>query len=261
MSRFTTARAEPVRGPADELELAKRAVEQHPIYGRVRDAAGLRVFMEHHVACVLDFMSLVKRLQGKFAPASSPWTPPADPQLARFLNEVVLDEESDDHAPGGASSHFEWYLAAMRQVGADTGPIEGLVERLRSGLEPSEALRGSGLPAAAIEFAGATFEAAAAEPHVTAAVFFHGREDVIPAMFLPLVRSLSKGGLECDLLVGYLERHIQVDGEQHGPLAARLIERLVGGDERRAAEARAAAARALACRHALWDAVLAELSD
>ena len=38
-------------------------------------------------------MSLVKFVQSEVAPAGSPWFPPADGELARFINDIVLEEE------------------------------------------------------------------------------------------------------------------------------------------------------------------------
>jgi hypothetical protein len=71
-------------------------------------------------------------------------------------------------------------------------------------------------------------------------------------MFLPMVQGFSRDGLPCRQLVAYLERHIEVDGGHHGPLAALLLERLFEGDARRTAEARRAAVVSLEARRDLW---------
>ncbi|MEE2938920.1 MAG: DUF3050 domain-containing protein [Planctomycetota bacterium] len=237
------------------LSSLKCALSEHLIYQSVRTPAQLRSFMEHHVVCVLDFMSLVKSLQRDLTSMGPVWLPPANPEVARFINEIVLDEETDEEFPGdGPRSHFEWYVEAMDEVGADTGPIRALCADLASGTSPVEALERSTLPAAAREFGAVTFRALEQPLHVRAAVFFHGREDIIPRMFLPLVRELRAGGLPCELLLGYLERHIEADGEHHGPLARRLLDELCGGDPARLAEAEQASVEAVEARRALWDA-------
>lgn len=239
------------------VEAVKRRLEDHLVYRSVHGVTGLRAFMQHHCVCVLDFMTLLKTLQAGLTCVHTPWVPPANPALARFINEIVLDEESDAAFGARPASHYEWYCAAMDEVGADTRPIRALEARLRRGLPWREALQGCGLPQASIEFATTTFELAEEPLHVVAAVFFHGREDVIPRMFLPLVRSLRERGIACDLLLGYLERHIAVDGGDHGPLARRMLDELFEGSAERRAEAAHGAERALAAREALWDQVAA----
>lgn len=245
-----------VPAPADpKIELA-----WHPVYSSLDSAVTLRRFMEHHAICVLDFMSIVKSLQRDLTSVAGVWLPPRDPEAARFINEIVLDEESDTAfealRPGaGPKSHFEWYLAAMDEVGADVAPIERLVEELRRGTPPAQALASSELPPASIAFGRTTFELLEGPLHVRAAVFFHGREDVIPRMFLPLARSLQASGTPCELLIGYLQRHIEADGEHHGPLAERLLSSVFDGDPVREREGMAAARVALDARRNLWDAL------
>lgn len=235
----------------------KEALAAHPVYGAVKDLPSLRTFMEHHVVCVLDFMSLVKSLQRSLTSMGPVWLPPARSEAARFINEIVLDEESDAAFPGdGPASHFEWYVAAMGEVGADARPILSLCEDLASGTAPVAALERSTLPRAAQIFATQTFGLLDAPLHLRAAVFFHGREDVIPRMFLPFVRGLRAAGVPCALLLGYLERHIEADGEHHGPVAARMLDGIYGGEQLAQEQGERAAAAALRDRSKLWDATL-----
>ena len=244
------------------LLAATRAVVEHPVYREVRDLQPLRTFLEHHVVCVFDFMTLLKRLQSQLTCTTWPWLPAPDGASARLINEIVLDEESDaayaNHADSGGepASHYTWYLAAMQEIGANTAPMRALEAELRAGTAPARALRSSELPAAAQAFLRTTFEIAMGPPHVVAGAFVLSREDVIPEMFAPLVRELRDAGTPCELLLGYLERHIEVDSEAHGPAAMQLLERLVDGDETRRREALGAALRALRARAELWDAVL-----
>ena len=57
----------------------------------------------------------------------------------------------------------------------------------------------------------------------------------------------------------YLNRHIEADGERHGPMALALLERLCGDDARLWSEAKETARESLDARLALWDAILTEL--
>ncbi len=227
----------------------------HPLYARMRTAEHVRMFMEAHVFAVWDFMSLLKALQGRLTCVAVPWRPTAWPESRRFINEIVLGEESDVFE-GRTVSHFELYLEAMREAGADTSGIALLLDGLGSGKVDLD-----GAPEAARRFVASTFALIeAGETHALAAAFTFGREDVIPEMFRGLVRDLNAElGGRFGKFQWYLERHIEVDGEDHGPLALRMVAELCGEDERRWDEAAEAAETALTARIALWDGILAGL--
>lgn len=229
----------------------------HPLYEAVRTEAALRTFMERHVVCVWDFMSLVKSLHRDIVGWTLPWVPPRNAQAARLLNEIVLDEESDTFGERHLS-HFELYLVAMGEVGADTGTITRLVERVRSGAHASEAA--AALPAACVAFLRTSLALLEQPLHARAAAFYYGRELTIPAMFMPLLERIEARGLRCDALRGYLVRHIESDGNRHGPLAWQLLDAVCGGDAGKWREARAAAVMALEARLALWNAIRADIA-
>jgi hypothetical protein len=219
--------------------------------------------MRTHVFCVWDFQSLLKALQRALTCVDVPWLPTADPAARRLVNEIVLDEESDAVPGGGHLSHFELYVQAMREAGADTAPIDGFITRLRaSGLQAAlDTLSASGMPDGAARFVRHTLGIAQAAPlHAVAAVFAYGREEIIPVMFERLVASLAEGApRRWSLMRHYLERHIQRDGDAHAPAARALVARLCGEDEHAWNEAREAARNALLARIGLWDALLAGL--
>lgn len=243
----------------EELEariapLRERLVS-HPLYAAIRTEAQLRTFMETHVFAVWDFMSLLKALQRELTSVAVPWVPSAFPESRRFVNEIVLGEESDEYQ-GRPVSHFEVYLEAMADCGASTAAIGRTVEAAREGVVDL-----NGAPAAARAFVETTFSLIR-EGSVAAwaAAFTFGREDVIPDMFRALVRDLNerRDGAWAKY-VWYLERHIEVDGEDHGPLSLRMVSDLCGDSPERWAEAALAAERAIEARLALWDGVLASL--
>ncbi len=227
----------------------------HALYEAIRTPAALRIFVEPHVVCVLDFMSLLKSLQRELTCVDVPWVPTADPRAARLIHQIVLDEEADVRADGRVMSHFAWYLEAMEEIGADAGPARGLVEELAGGTPLLEALRASALPPAAREFGEATAGLLERSLPARAAAFFCGREELIPGMFLPILDRLERQGFSCPALREYLQRHIQVDGGDHGPHAKQVLIRLCRGNAALLEEAEDAALLALTARERLWDAI------
>jgi hypothetical protein len=237
------------------------ALVRHPVYRQVRGERELRQFMQSHVFCVWDFQSLLKALQRGLTCVDVPWLPTADPEARRLINEIVLDEESDLMPSGGYLSHFELYLMAMEQCGADRRGILRVVHLLRDGVDPEEALRAADLPPGVADFVTFTLRVArSGQVHRIAAAFTYGREDVIPGMFQEMVQSLAaQNGCAWSLFLHYLNRHIEHDGERHGPLSRALVQRLCGQDDRLWAEAEETARASIEARLHLWDCISAGL--
>ena len=237
-------------------------LDSHPIYAAVESVVDLRVFMQHHVHSVWDFMSLIKYLQHTVAPARWPWTPGADATVQRFINELVLEEETDAAGPGAAgefSSHFALYLGAMREIGANADRPARFVEI--AGREGIAAALASGLaPTPSADFNRTTFAFIdAAKPHNVAAALALGREHIIPAMFRAFLDRMAVTEAQAPVFHYYLKRHIHLDEDFHAPLSLRLLDGLCDGDPVKVAEARAAAIQAVEARVEFWDGVLAAL--
>ena len=90
--------------------------------------------------------------------------------------------------------------------------------------------------------------------------FFYGRENVIPHMFRRLLERWKIDASKAPVFVFYLERHIELDSERHGPLAEGIIAELVK-DKAAQLELLNAALAAVRQRHALWDGVLERLQQ
>jgi Protein of unknown function (DUF3050) len=108
--------------------------------------------MQMHVFAVWDFMSLVKRLQSELTSNSLPWIPALSARIARFTNEVVLGEESDVGPDGKPISHFELYLRAMDEIGADTTEIRGFTSQVVVGAQWEEVLEDLYIPPGVRDF-------------------------------------------------------------------------------------------------------------
>jgi Protein of unknown function (DUF3050) len=239
----------------------KHALLHHPVYDAVDSIDRLRDFMQIHVFAVWDFMSLVKRLQSEVTGQRLPWMPPASAQVARFANEVVLGEESDLGPDKNPASHFELYLRAMDEVGADTQVVRTFIEKIDRGEQWSTAFEEVEVPRSITDFVNGTLNCAIQGSVVeVAAYFFFGREDVIPDMFQRLLSLWDHGAVEVPYFAYYLKRHIELDGDSHGPWAREMLITLAGQDERRWKQATRAAELAITSRINLWDGVLAQLN-
>lgn len=240
--------------PKDIPNCRQRLLE-HPLYDSLRDVNGLRIFMQHHVFAVLDFMSLVKALQRRLTSVDLIWRPAGQPKLRRFINDIVLAEESDPDLHGGYLSHFELYLEAMREIGADTRAIQAVTRALTAGSPWRLAMTAPSIPESAREFVGHTFELVETGSTLEiAAAFCHGREGLIPEMFSAIVQSITHDAkLHTPTLTYYLERHIAIDGDEHGPMAEQLMHSLCADEPARQRLAHAAGLSALQARLRFWD--------
>lgn len=233
----------------------KEVLLHHPIYREIDRLEALHLFMEHHVFAVWDFMSLLKALQRRFCCVEVPWLPASDPAACRLLNEIVLGEESDEDGRGGHGSHFELYHRAMKRCGANTSAIDSFLAELRRGRSVSAALESAAITPCVRRFVRQTFSFIESDNLCAiAAAFTFGREDLLPAVFQRIVDELNlvtRGGLE-DFKY-YLVRHIHLDGEEHGPMASRLVLSLCGAEDARWQVAEQAAVNSLEARRQLWD--------
>ena len=239
----------------------RQQLVRHGVYRALHSLDDLRGFMQHHVFAVWDFMSLLKALQRELTCVTLPWVPRGNPATRRLINEIVLEEETDVDPEGRPASHFELYLRAMDECGADTAPARRLLAALADGAPVADALTAAQVPDSVRAFVLGTFEIInSGQPHAVAAAFTFGREDVIPDMFRHLIDDLrQRFPGQLDTLTYYLDRHIQLDEEVHTPLAQQMVRELCGDNPARWQQAAAVAARCMGARVALWDGIAASL--
>lgn len=226
----------------------QKELTHHPVYGTLTNVQSIRQFMEYHVFAVWDFMSLLKSLQIRLTCVELPWKPspyPAD--MVRLINQIVVGEESDLDQEGCPVSHFDLYLRAMDEMGASTVLIR---EFLKTGNYDL-------IPSGAREFVKGNISIAKnADVVEVAAYFFFGREKLIPDMFQSIVDTLKRENVQAPTFLYYLERHIEVDSGEHGPLALKALSYLTSGRKDLEDLAEKAGLEALEERQRLWDTVL-----
>ena len=253
----TSDTSDPIEYLQREIEPTRQLLLNNGLYARLQTLPELRRFMEHHVFAVWDFMSLLKALQRDLTCVQVPWVPTTNPATRRLINEIVLEEETDFDLQGQPVSHFELYVQAMTECGADTGPIRQLVAAVAAGCTVAQALDAAQAPDSVRQFVETTFGIIrSGRPHAVAAAFTFGREDLIPAMFRQLVGELrDRFPGQLDTFTYYLDRHIQLDEEVHAPMAQQMVRELCADDPERWLECQQVAIRCLEARMVLWDGV------
>ncbi len=243
----------------EAIDPARRRVVGHALYHRLDDLKAVQLFMQQHAFAVWDFMSLLKSLQRNLTCVQVPWVPQGPATSRRLINDIVLVEESDELG-SGFISHFELYLDGMSQAGADRTAIDAFIGLIRQGTPVLTALKEARVPDAAAEFTTTTWQFVETAPvHGQAAAFAFGREDLIPDMFDKVVAVNRDLGNRLDTFVDYLERHIQVDSEEHTPMAMQMLADLCGADDGKWRECEETVNTALAARTRLWDGILATI--
>ena len=229
----------------------------HRLYEQLTDLESMHLFMETHVFAVWDFMSLLKSLQRELTCIRVPWRPTGNARTCRFVNQIVLAEESDIGVDSGPASHVEIYLSAMNESGADLTNIQALIDSLDGRSRWQKTIQEIPMPEAARNFVDCTFSIMdSRDTCQIASAFTFGREDLLPNVFEKIVARISSdspGRLQT--FEYYLQRHIELDGEEHGAIARCLMEDLCGDNGNRWRAAADAAFRSLYARKQMWDAI------
>ena len=243
------------------IESSQNELVDHDIYSKISTIQDLRIFMENHIYAVWDFMSLLKALQVNLTCIKNPWVPSENTQAARFINEIVLEEETDEIKNGNVISHFELYLQAMNQIGASTLKINEFISGIKTSNNYRNYINNYNLDQEIKDFLNFTFDIIESEEtHKIAAAFTFGRENVIPDMFIEIVKGLNKDNSNtANDFVYYLERHIELDGDDHGPIALKMIENLCGNDQKKWEEVMEVSKKSIDMRIKLWSHISSQI--
>ena len=249
----------------DRFEMASQTIAPlrdkllaHRVYDMLTSMKALRVFMEYHCYAVWDFMCLLKCLQNKLTCTQIPWKNMENTDAARMVNEIVVAEETDVRRDGhGYASHYTLYVEAMEEIGANTDTLCRFADLIGEGMPWAQAAKRAEVPVAAAEFMSHTLEICQDHPpYEVAAFFLFGRENLIPDMFRKIVEGLADSeNVSIDAFRYYLDRHIGIDEEEHGPASVRMMKSMCGDNDMRWRLVKRAAEESLIARIKLWDGI------
>lgn len=237
---------------------------EHKLYSNIETIKDLQVFTENHIYAVWDFMSLLKALQIRLTCTKTPWLPNNNSQTAYLINEIVLAEETDINQVGERKSHYELYLDAMIDIGAKTEKPVEIINEIANSENIFNAIENINIHPNIKNFLNFTFSVIdEGKPHKIAAIFTFGRENLIPNMFNEILREFEKNVSEGDIskLIYYFERHIELDEDEHGPMALEMVSMLAENDPVKWKEIEDISIEALEKRILLWDAINEQIEN
>lgn len=247
-----------------DLKEANHTMRNHILFSNIKTIDDLRYFMKYHVFAVWDFMSLAKRLQQHFTCVTIPWTPKDNNKAARAMNDIILGEETDVNIDGSHASHYEMYLHAMKDVQADPKQVLAMVKEFEQ--KPGtthfkEIVAKQDIPNYVKEFVTHNLNTAInGSIDEVLGSFFYGREDAIPEMFSNLLKEWGLKEEDYPKFVYYLVRHIELDGDSHGPAVNGIISNLKDNPEKYEALLKSAIA-AVKHRIKLWDGIYKDITS
>ena len=242
----------------DSIKEPREKLLNHKLYTEIKSIEDLQIFTSNHIFAVWDFMSLLKALQNNLTCTKVPWTPNKNSETAYLINEIVLAEETDISQDGKRKSHYELYLDAMIDIGVKVENIEKNIILLSSSDSIENSIEKLDIHPKIKEFLKFTFSIIdEGKPHKIAAIFTFGRENLIPNMFNEILHEFQNNFTEKDIskLIYYFERHIELDEDEHGPMALQMVNELAENDPLKWEEIRDISIVALEKRIGLWDAI------
>ncbi len=242
------------------LEPLKNRLRNHSLYSKIKDVDDLNIFSNAHVYAVWDFMSLLKFLQINLTSISIPWFPSKNTTTAKLINEIVAGEETDEDQEGQPVSHFEMYIDSIEEFGLNTSEIINNLNTLNNIETIDKDIEKLDIKSYVKDFLKFTFSVIKrGKIHEVASVFTFGREDLIPDLFIPLIEGINSENNDLNKLIYYFKRHIEVDGDMHGPMSMEMLSYLCDNDQTKISESALIAEKALLARISLWDGIENEI--
>lgn len=246
----------------EEFSKKRKQLLNHTMYDNIKTIDDVKKFMLVHIYAVWDFMSLLVRLQKEITSVNIPWeNKPNISRFVRMINEIKTCEESDESLiQGEYISHYDMYCKAMSELGIDIPPVPKInVINFYSKFIDSEQLSrdNPNIAKPILDFIRFNLNLAYNGSIVEViSAFTYGREDLIPEMFnklLPSLESVDDYEDKLKWLKYYVKRHIEVDGDTHGPMMVEMLNYYCEDDIYKKIQSLQTAVLSLELRIKLWD--------
>jgi hypothetical protein len=198
---------------------------KHPVFRKLNTIENIRTYAEYQVWCVWDFMSVMKYMQNAILSSSTLWLPPVKPNAGSAFYKLIESEETDVGYMDGEqnrASHFQSFILAMKQMGADVSKINHFVELLKVGSELDNALITAGASEKTSQFIITNQQLSKASGLNAIALIMLLRENFLPLVFEVTLENLNESE-QLELFIWYHKRHIFLDTNVHGPLSIQII--------------------------------------
>ena len=236
----------------------QRTLKNHRLYALISSVDELELFMSYHIYSVWDFMNLLKSLQVRLTCTTVPWRLVNHVENARLINEIVLEEESDQ-IDGKTTSHFLYYVNALQAI-SNNSDIHSFLNDLNHHNSSYPLLISKPyIPLPVQDFLKFTYNTIQGSTLEIAAAFAFGRETLVPQLFEPLLH-LKTLDPKVTSFIAYLQRHIELDGDVHAHLAETMVANLCHSQDDWVL-AEKTAINALVARINLWDAIADQISS
>ena len=153
------------------------------------------------------------------------------------------------------------YLESMDQINAQKTEIESLINNIKLGKDLENSIESLNIHDSVKNFVQYSFEIIRSKQmHKIASAFTYGREDIIPDMFIAIINEVDPENTKYPKLKYYFDRHIEIDGDLHGPLSHKMLIELCGDDQKKWDEVYIVGKTSLENRVKLWDAILDQIT-
>ncbi|MEQ8473298.1 MAG: DUF3050 domain-containing protein [Marinoscillum sp.] len=205
----------------DALLQTVNNVVQHPVFKKLNSLDNVIKYSEFQIWCVWDFMSILKCAQNFIFNNDILWSPPSNPNAGSAFYKLIESEETDlgfRNDKLNRASHFQSFILAMNQMGADTSGINNFLKFIQSGNSLEEALNKSSASEKTQEFLITNNQLINKSPLNALALMTLTRENIIPSVFNSLMNNIQKSD-KIEKFIWYHERHIHLDMVLHGKLS------------------------------------------